>query len=67
MSGFTSNDQQLNDQSQLGGQSMGGQTQQPTGEKQDWLDKGIEAAGKKFGFNVVRPFCCTGHTVRDGR
>ena len=24
-----------------------------TGEKQDWLDKGITAAGKKFGFNVV--------------
>ncbi|TCD60932.1 hypothetical protein EIP91_009285 [Steccherinum ochraceum] len=27
-------------------------TQQQTGEKQDWLDKGITAAGKKLGFNV---------------
>lgn len=29
----------------------GGQ-QQPA-EKQDWLDKGIEMAGKKTGFNIV--------------
>ena len=59
MSGFTSNDQQLNnDQSQLGGQSMGGQMQQPTGEKQDWLDKGIEMAGKKAGFNIVSSNWC---------
>ena len=28
----------------------------PTGEKKDWLDKGIEAAGKKLGFNVVSVF-----------
>ncbi|KAI0353333.1 hypothetical protein OH77DRAFT_1458393 [Trametes cingulata] len=28
-----------------------GQTQ-PTGEKQDWLDKGLEAVGKKAGVNV---------------
>ena len=45
-----------------GTQGQGQQQQQPgvgsgsTGqpaEKQDWLDKGITAAGKKFGFNVV--------------
>jgi len=26
--------------------------QQGQGEKQDWLDKGIQSAGQKFGFNV---------------
>ena len=46
-----------------GAQSQGQQQQQQPGvgsgstgqpaEKQDWLDKGITAAGKKFGFNVV--------------
>ena len=36
------------------GSQQGAQQQAaPTGEKQDWLDKGITAAGKKFGFNVV--------------
>jgi len=29
-----------------------GGSQQQSGEKQDWLDKGIEAAGQKAGFNV---------------
>ena len=32
-----------------GGYTGSGQTQ----EKQDWLDKGIEFAGKKAGMNVV--------------
>ncbi len=32
-----------------GGYEGSGQTQ----EKKDWLDKGIEFAGKKAGFNVV--------------
>lgn len=30
------------------------QTSNTTGEKKDWLDKGIEWAGKKAGVNVVR-------------
>lgn len=30
---------------------------QQAGEKQDWLDKGITAVGKKFGYNVVRRRC----------
>ena len=48
MSDFSSNT--------MGGTGMtgGGTTgSQPAGEKKDWLDKGIEAAGKKLGFNVV--------------
>ncbi len=28
--------------------------QQQGGEKQDWLDKGIESAGEKAGVNIVR-------------
>lgn len=36
------------------GDVAGGQQQAASGEKQDWLDKGITAAGKKFGVNVVR-------------
>ena len=38
--------------SQGGVSQQSGQTGQ-TGEKQDWLDKGIEFAGKKAGMNVV--------------
>ena len=39
-----------------------------TGEKQDWLDKGIEAAGRKFGINVVstltsRAFCLVNSSI----
>ena len=30
------------------------QAQGGTQEKQDWLDKGITMAGKKFGLNIVR-------------
>ena len=30
-----------------------GSQQSQTGEKQDWLDKGIESIGSKVGFNVV--------------
>ena len=41
-----------------GGQQLGTQDQAPAqtqaaGEKKDWLDKGITAAGKKLGFNIV--------------
>lgn len=33
-----------------GNQQAGGQA---GGQKQDWLDKGIEGAGDKFGVNIV--------------
>lgn len=36
---------------QQGGNVQGGQQ---GGEKADWLDKGIEAAGDKAGVNIVR-------------
>lgn len=36
-------------QASQGQQAAGAQS----GEKQDWLDKGITAAGKKFGYNIV--------------
>ena len=38
----------------FGGMQQGGQS----GEKQDWLDKGIEMAGKKAGFNIVSSNWC---------
>lgn len=34
------------------GQGQQGQQQQQTAERQDWLDKGAQAAGKKVGVNV---------------
>ena len=39
-------------QAAAGGQGQQ-QQQQQAGKKQDWLDKGIESAGKKVGANVV--------------
>ena len=42
---------------QQGSGGFGGMGQQQQGqpaEKQDWLDKGIEMAGKKAGVNIVR-------------
>ena len=51
MSDFSSN--AMGGTGGMTGTTSGGQ---PTGEKKDWLDKGIEAAGKKLGFNVVRIF-----------
>ena len=41
----------------VAGGHEGSQKQAPasgsTGQKQDWLDKGITSVGKKFGFNLV--------------
>lgn len=42
----TGNSQQLGQQ---GGTTQGGQGQ----ERQDWLDKGIQGAGKEAGVNIV--------------
>jgi len=39
------------DNSQAGGTGTAGQPG-ATGEKPDWLDKGITSVGKKLGFNV---------------
>ncbi|THH32316.1 hypothetical protein EUX98_g1844 [Antrodiella citrinella] len=39
-------------QNQAGGGAQMGNTQAGTGQKQDWLDKGITSVGKKLGFNV---------------
>lgn len=36
----------------------GGHEGQSTTEKQDWLDKGIQGIGKKFGMNVVSVNIC---------
>ena len=36
-----------------GGSSGYQQQQSQTGEKKDWLDKGIDALGDKAGFNIV--------------
>ncbi|KAH9941256.1 uncharacterized protein BXZ73DRAFT_98472 [Epithele typhae] len=61
MSDFTNDASTGNQQFEQGGMNQGGMNQQggmtdsgtqQTGEKQDWLDKGIEGVGKKFGVNV---------------
>ena len=36
----------------------GGHEGQSTTEKQDWLDKGIQGVGKKFGMNLVSGSRC---------
>lgn len=53
-----------------GGYSSNADQSQGTGEKKDWLDKGIEWAGKKAGVNVVRhttAFAGSGPTMADVR
>lgn len=42
------------------------QTQGQTGEKQDWLDKGIESFGKKAGINIVSFVSGWRHELPDG-
>ncbi|EJF56976.1 hypothetical protein DICSQDRAFT_36429, partial [Dichomitus squalens LYAD-421 SS1] len=39
-------------QSQNANQSQSGTGTGQTAEKQDWLDKSLETAGKKFGVNI---------------
>ena len=41
-------------------------TQQQGGERQDWLDKGIEFAGKKAGVNIVSALLECGAARADG-
>ncbi|KAH9941262.1 uncharacterized protein BXZ73DRAFT_98480 [Epithele typhae] len=50
LSGAVSGQSGANNSAGMGTTSGGGMQQ--TGEKKDWLDKGIAAAGKKLGVNV---------------
>ena len=55
---FTMSDLMNTNTGTASGQQLGTQDQAPAqtqaaGEKKDWLDKGITAAGKKLGFNIV--------------